>query len=1265
MIPNLAGPLASRFEICSELGTGGMGVVYDVLDRERGGHVALKTLVRAGPAQVHQLKHEFRALADIVHPNLVQLHELLSSLEGEPFFTMELVPGIDFLRYVRRSPRTDDKTLPISAPPLPEGATTLVTPSLRPEEPRSSNGAPSGVAVGELDVARLRQALGQLGLGLAAVHQAGKIHRDLKPSNVLVRDDGRVKILDFGLVRDASSHRSEDSPEPDVLGTPAYMSPEHAGGQALSPASDWYSVGVMLYEALTGGPPFSGRAFEIMMRKLSEDPRPPSELATDLPADLVALCMRLLERDPARRPAEVEILLALGAAPELAGPPLSAREAVTFVGREDEVAVIEQAVASARGGHPIVVYLAGRSGMGKSALAERVFARLRKDADLLLLRGRCYERESVPYKAVDSLVDALGGHLSSLPEAALDALSPPDIGALARIFPTLLRIPAIASLATSAPVVVRDEQELRWRGFAALKRLLASLGERRTLVLHIDDLQWGDVDGASLLIDLLRPPDVPRMMLLASYRSEEAERSACVRALLTAARSPGFRCDAWHVEITPLTELEAERLARALLADGATGAAGEGSDHELAASIARESEGSPFFVSELVHAARRGDRGDVSLSRLLDARVKGLPEEARRLLETVAAAGSPVPQGVVADAAAVLDPRPALALLRSRRLVRARGLSDQDAVEAYHDRIRERVLETLGPPRRIALHRGLAITLEKWGEADPERLAEHWQLAGDLERAGEFAELAAARAASALAFDRAARLYALSLERGQLTGARRCDLEIQQGDALANAGRGAEAAQAYLRAADHASPGLGLELHRRAGELLLSTGHIDDGLMTLQSVLEKLGVWLPSTPRQALASFLLRRLELRVRGAAYRERSAAQISEEDRLRIDACWALTVGLNGVDMIRGADFGARSLLLARRAGDPYRIGRALAFETTSTAFVGGRNRARAAALAAELMALATRLDNAHLRGFALLVTGMCEAFTAGRWTRALGWYARAERVFREECRGVPWEVATTDMVTSWSLFYTGRLKELAARLPSTLKAAEQRRDLYAQANLTTSMAWVMLARGDVASAREHPVKAMARWSRKAFHLQHYVALIAETHIDRYAGLGLEAWARIDHAFPALEGSLLLRAQANRIVAHYERGLTALSAAEATPRPAKLLRIAEGDARVLASERMSWAEPYVHLVRAGIAALRSDLPRAIALLERAERGFLEADMHLYAASARRRRGELEGGGQGRDLVESADSAMRAQEIEDPARWAAMLAPGFGRSG
>jgi serine/threonine protein kinase len=268
-----------RFQLLSRLGEGGMGVVYKALDRQLEARVALKTMRLLSGDAVLRFKNEFRALQDIQHPNLISLGELIC--EGSQwFFTMELVDGVDFRAWVRG---TEDG-------PDDFSRTT-------PEEPRTDVGTAPGMPASRLydpqaasasfDEARLRAALGQLADGLHALHGAGKVHRDIKPSNILVTFEGRVVVLDFGLATDVAARELSD---PHAVGTVDYMAPEQAAARPVGPEADWYSVGVLLYEALTGRLPFVGAPLQVMMDKQEREPPPPSALVAGVPEDLDRLC---------------------------------------------------------------------------------------------------------------------------------------------------------------------------------------------------------------------------------------------------------------------------------------------------------------------------------------------------------------------------------------------------------------------------------------------------------------------------------------------------------------------------------------------------------------------------------------------------------------------------------------------------------------------------------------------------------------------------------------------------------------------------------------------------------------------------------------------------------------------------------------------------------------------------------------------------------------------------------------------------------------
>jgi hypothetical protein len=1225
-------PETDRFVLTRRLGAGGMGVVYEAMDRERNARVALKTLRDLDADGIYYLKREFRALAGVAHPNLVQLHEL-HQVGERWFFTMELLEGTDLLGHVRDE----------SPPEL----------------------LPSGVIYQRPNLARLRATLRQLAQGVAALHATGKLHRDIKPSNALVTPQGRVVLLDFGLVTDLTLTRLYQTVEPKLVGTPAYLAPEQAAREPPSPACDWYSVGALLYEALAGVPPFTGNLLEVLMAKQERDPPPPSSLAPSVPADLEALCLELLRRQPERRPGGAEVLRWLGheeEAPEVRLAPAGAAGA-PWVGRGQHMGALGEALEVTVGGRPVVVFAHGASGMGKTALVQRFLDEVSRRPGVVVLPGRCYERELVPYRALDSLVDALARHLMGLPLHEAEALVPRDTQALVRVFPVLRRAEALAAPTRKATAAgaATDPHELRRRAFAALRELFGRIADRKTLVLHIDDLQWGDLDSATLLRHLTAPPDAPAALLVFSYRSEDAAESPCVQAL-RAADLGGAEAERRELAVGPLEPAEARSLALSLLGEGGPEAA------LSAAAIAEESGGSPFFIEELVKHLRAGAaRGKVgrsegvTLDEVLRARVVGLGEEPRRLVEALAVAGRPLTRDV-ANRVAGLPPgeEQPLGVLRAGHLVRTRD--NAEALEVAHDRIRLAVLQAMPPARVRENHQRLARTLAAVPDVDPELLALHLEGAGERARAGLEAARAAARADEALAFERAVRLYrwALSLTDGDER--ERAPVQARLGDALAHLGHGAEAADAYLAAARGSVAAPALELRRRAAEQLLRVGHLDQGLSALRTVLHSIGAELAPTPRQALRSLALRRLRIRVRGLRFEERDPSQIAAQDLTRLDVFWSVSTALGIIDSVRGIDFQSRHLLLALQLGEPYRIARALAAEAVYSASAGSRSQRRTARLVEAAEEVAGRVDQPFARGWATLAAGMA-AYFEGRHRAARELCDRAEAVF-QGCVGVWWEVGSARLFSLWSLYYLGELGELSRRLPLFLKQAEEHGDRYNATNFRTSAcSWFWLAADQPERAVEEADGAMRRWSRESYHSQHFWHMVATTNAHLYRGDAQAARTRVDHDWGPLSRALLLRVQIARIEGYDLRGRTALALAAVSggiPR-AELLASAQRNASRLRREGTPVALALAHLLGAGAAAVEGHVDSARRALERALPALQTADLALHAASARRRLGELLGGDEGARLCAEADAWMAGQGIRNPARVAATLAPGF----
>src|SRR6185436_6810423 len=324
------------------IGAGGMGVVYEADDLERGQKVALKTISNLDVEKIYQLKREFRALADLSHPNLVALYDLVVAADS-CFFTMELLDGADLLTHLwgrRVGDPTEMMTTTITPRPIAVG--TMPLPYCDPDaEDAITQNSPRPTPC---DIDKLRAALPQLARGLHALHSAGKIHRDVMPSNIQVTSDGRAVLLDFGLVAELERRQGAGGM---IVGTVAYMAPEQCAGDVqLTAAADWYALGVVVFQALTGRLPFEGVPTRVLFEKQTEAAPRPSLVAQHIPRDLDDLCAELLEREPGDRPTGEQVLRKLGVAntDRIATPVISNSREGGFTGRDAELAQLDAAV---------------------------------------------------------------------------------------------------------------------------------------------------------------------------------------------------------------------------------------------------------------------------------------------------------------------------------------------------------------------------------------------------------------------------------------------------------------------------------------------------------------------------------------------------------------------------------------------------------------------------------------------------------------------------------------------------------------------------------------------------------------------------------------------------------------------------------------------------------------------------------------------------------------------------------------------------------
>ena len=594
------GARVGSYTVISPLGAGGMGEVYRAHDDRLGRDVAIKVLPASFANDTDRLlrfEQEARATSALNHPNIVTIHEL-AEVDAVRFIVMELVDG---------------RTL-------------------------------RGLIDEGVSVSALIQLGSQMTKALGAAHAAGITHRDIKPENIMVRGDGYVKVLDFGLARlvpaamDKEAATLQYTQPGSLVGSARYMSPEQARGESVSSPSDIFSLGMIFYEMATGRHPFATDSVLGTLNAITAQPAVvPTRLNPEIPSAVEALILRMLEKDARLRPTapEVEAALAEVSAHSFAGEgrsPLLRSHLRHTVGRENAHAELREALASASSGKGLLMCVPGEPGMGKTTLVEDFLSDLRASGQpCVIARGRCSERLAGT-EAYLPWLEALDGLLRGA-----DGQSRVSLSGTESIVQTTKRL-APTWYAQAMPLQPDDSsverllaeraasQERMKREFGAL---LEELSEHRPLVIFFDDLHWADVSTIDLLAYLASKFDSMRALIIATYRPSD----------LLLAKHPFL-----HVK----PDLQARGVCREIKLEFLSHSeiekylALEFPEHrfpaELPALIHSKTEGNPLFMADLVRYLR--DRGVIAeqqgrwvLAQSLPAIERDLPESVRGMIE--------------------------------------------------------------------------------------------------------------------------------------------------------------------------------------------------------------------------------------------------------------------------------------------------------------------------------------------------------------------------------------------------------------------------------------------------------------------------------------------------------------------------------------------------------------------------------------------------------------------------------------------------------
>ena len=760
----------AHFRLVAKIGAGGMGEVYRARDERLGRDVAVKLLARdaaSDPNALERFRREARAASAISHPNIVTVYDV-GEADGVWYIAMELVQGHT----------------------LAQG-----------------RGTP-------WPLARATDVLAQCATALSVAHGAGIVHRDIKPENVMVRDDGYVKLLDFGLARLAPAERADTSrlTEPGlVMGTMAYLSPEQACGERVGAASDVFSLGIVAYELLTGRHPFEAptqvaRLGAILTREAASA----ATLRSDLPPALTGLIESMLRKAPEGRPSAADVAaamreagIALGAprvsatSPDLSGATYGApddgrpatadrttriaRRSGVVVGRAHDVAAIQAAYADVVRGHGLLVCLAGEAGIGKTTLVESAIAELQKgDMPPLVAVGRCSERlagTEAYLPVLDALESSLERDATGATATLVRAMAPTWAGLLGRGGDSTADRSALAS------------QERLKREIAAL---LERSSERVPVVLFLDDLHWADASTVDLIAYLGVRLERMRVLLLVTYR--DAELRASKHPFLQVQRDLETHGQARELGVTLLSESDvADYVSRTY------------PGHDFPADFARvvhtRSEGSPLFVADVLRwlgtqgvIAERDGRWSLvrpvpevdhelpsSVRSMIERKIAQVDDADRRLLGAAAVQGAEFDSTTVAAAlkADVADVEEQLIVLDKvyafvRRTEDATFPDRSQAVRyRFVHALYQNVLAAgLAPTRRAAWSRTAAEFLhERHGTRAPEiasTLATLFEAGRQPERAAAWYGVAAQRAMAVFAYAEAEELATRGLVQGDL-----------------------------------------------------------------------------------------------------------------------------------------------------------------------------------------------------------------------------------------------------------------------------------------------------------------------------------------------------------------------------------------------------------------------------------------------------------------------------------------------------------------
>ena len=1075
-----------RYQVSKFLGEGGKKRVYQAHDTLLDREVAFAVIKTEGfdKTSKERITREAQAMGRLgVHPNIVAVLDLGQEDDGTPYMVTELMGGGDvegLLEAAVKSPLPTGESLPrtrYGGEGEGEATSTSIGPS------RTSGRGPAGTGHGPAASARAGLPLDrtiEIGKavceGLEFAHARGIVHRDLKPGNVWLTEDGIAKIGDFGLA--VMTDRSRLTREGMMVGTVSYMPPEQATGGEITPKADLYSLGAMLYEMVTGRPPFLGDdEIAIIGQHINTPPVAPTWHNDNCPRPLEALIMRLLGKDPAERPESAQDvfnaldaidLLARGDTIEQDQTSLESLAGGVFVGRQAEMNQLKAALEDVLGGRGRLVTLVGEPGIGKTRTSEELatYAGLR---GAQVLWGRCYEGGGAP--PYWPWVQAIRSYVREIEPEELRRQLGSSASVVAEIVTEVKdRLPDL-----QPPPQMDDPDSARFRLFDSIASFLISVSQSRPLVIVLDDLHWSDRPTLAFLEFVAREIGQSRVLLLCTYRDMELNRR--------------------HPLSVTLGELARDRLYERVLLRGLSEtdvarfieiAAGTRPPAELSATVHRHTEGNPLFVTEVVRElVQSGELAEKSSSshstwsvripegvrEVIGRRLDRLSDRTNEALTIAAVIGRQFSMGALRGLVEDTSESQLLDVLDEALAARVieELTSSAGEYQFTHALIQDTLTGELSLTRRVRLHARIAETLERlYGDhADDHavELAHHFSEAeavADAEKLVHYCRIAGEQALASIAMEEALvhfecalaargddpiddEIAALRIGRGRANGALRNAGEAVRDltaafDYYEKAGRNEDAVTvARYPVTAVAESGSGMLYVQLRALSLVEKGSLDEGRL-----LVPIGTVMGATTGPGFDSGL---------EALDKALSIAQENGDQLLELQARYA-TVHIQHeafrTDRSR-SEYLERALKLTESVDDPLTEAAVRQHMGDDLANAGHPREA--------FEQYEAGIAAAQRAGYLELISTVCRmagelASDLGEWERARQFYARGQRAWADDGRVIARralvEFEVGDLVEGEKLF--ARLQEL--RDPTAATAATARKSLPAGTHRLTA-------------------------------------------------------------------------------------------------------------------------------------------------------------------------------------------------------------------